>query len=790
MATVSGYLRRAAVGLVLVVATIGALGYSTLRSSLPALDGKFALLGLSAPVVIERDALGVPTLTGSNRVDLARALGYLHAQDRFFQMDLLRRVSSGELSELFGAGAVKADQRFRVHRFRTVARAAIETMAPDQRALANAYAEGVNAGLNALGGTPVEYLLLGTTPEPWLPEDSMLVAYTMYLDLQSHDGHLQLQKDLLRDALPDSAFRFVTGAAPDWESSLDGSRSVAPVLPSAQDFDLRSQPDLEVRPPAEVEHQIAAVGSNNWAATAAHTGNGAALVANDMHLGFRVPTIWYRVRLVATDSLAPLDVTGVTLPGTPCIVAGSNRHIAWGLTNSYGEYQTLIRLEPVDGPDDQYATAAGAKPITAIDEVIKVKGGAPVILKVEATQWGPVVDHDWNGRRMVLSWTAHNPQATNLQLVRLERAQSVAEAMDLGPTLGIPGQNLTVGDADGHIGWTIGGRIARHAVTHGLPQSSLAADAGLGDWAEPGETPRIVDPPEGLIWTANTRVIGGHGAEVVGDLGSDRGARAGQIHAGLVAAGTLTPKASLGVQLDDRSLFLERWKTLLDHTLTDKATAGRADRAAMRDVLGHWSGHAGVDDPAYRLVRRFRSEVEARAFYMLVAPARAKAPAFRWVIPTEFEGPLWLLLEQRPPQLLAARYASWDAFLLEAADAAAVLPPACKTLLRCTWGTVHVTRIQHPIAEAKPALAGLLNMPERRIPGDEDMPRVIAGSYGASERFSVAPGHEAEAYFHMPGGQSGHPLSPYFRAGVEAWVTGEPTPFLPGPAAHTMTLAP
>jgi penicillin amidase len=252
----------------------------------------------------------------------------------------------------------------------------------------------------------------------------------------------------------------------------------------------------------------------------------------------------------------------------------------------------------------------------------------------------------------------------------------------------------------------------------------------------------------------------------------------------------VTPRASLSIQLDDRALFLERWKTLLQSTLSDAAVAGRADRAEMRAVLGHWSGRAAVDDPAYRFVRRFRQEVEARAFYMLIAPARATAHSFKWEIPAAFEGPLWQLIDKRPDHLLAARYASWDAFLLEAADAAAVLPPVCKTLLRCTWGTVHVTRVRHPLSAGAPALSGALDMPDTRMPGDNDMPRVIANTYGASERFSVSPGREQEAYFHMPGGQSGHPLSPYYRLGFDAWVKGEPTPFLPGPTAHVLRLVP
>ena len=518
MAKLLRYLRFAAIGVLLLIVALLVSGYWTLRSSLPALDGTQTLAGLAAPVSIERDGAGVPTLHGANRVDLARALGFLHAQDRFFQMDLLRRVSAGELSALLGAGTVSADRKLRVHRFRSVAHETLAHLSAEERLLAQAYAAGVNTGLKALKSPPFEYWLLNATPEPWLPEDSLLVAYTMYLDLQESDGHPQLQHDLLRASLPEAAFRYVTARAPAWESTLDGSRTPDPVLPAASDFDLRAQPDLEVRPPVDVLRELGAIGSNNWAVAGSRTSTGAALVANDMHLNFRVPNIWYRVRMISADPVAPLDITGVTLPGTPCIVAGSNGHIAWGFTDSYGEYQTLVRLEPVAGHDDEYATPAGSERIATVEETLRVHGAAPVTLKVEESRFGPVVARDWNDRRLALAWTAYDPAATNLGLVRLERAQSVREALEIAPTLGIPGQNLTVGDAAGHIGWTIAGRIARHAPTGGLPQSSQSADAGLTGWLDPADWPRVVDPDEGAIWTANARVLGGEAGDRIGDL--------------------------------------------------------------------------------------------------------------------------------------------------------------------------------------------------------------------------------------------------------------------------------
>ena len=790
MATAVTYLKRAALVLLAALIVVVGAGYLTLRASLPRLDGELKIAGLSAAVAIERDVAGVPTLHGANQADVTRALGFLHAQERYFQMDLLRRVSAGELSELVGAGALDVDKKHRVHRFRSVARAVVGRLTAEQRGLLDAYAEGVNAGLTALGARPFEYWLLGVKPAPWQPEDSLLVAYTMYLDLQDTDGHMQLQRERIKSALPPAAYSFVYGAVPEWESTLDGSRSPVAALPTAADYDLRAQATLDTSLPESVRRDLALVGSNNWAVAGARTATGAALVANDMHLGFRVPTIWYRARLVVDDAAAAQDATGVTLPGNPAIIAGSNGHIAWGFTNSYGEYQTLVRLRPVAGQPGFYATAGGAEQLHEVSEEIRVQGAPPVTITISESRFGPVIAKDADGTAVALAWSAHDPEATNLEIARLTVTRSVAEALDLAPRVGMPGQNLAVGDAAGHIGWTIIGRLPRHAPTGNLPQESTDPGAGLQGWLEPAVYPRIMDPADGQLWTANTHVLGGRGGELIGNLGSDRGARAHQIHDDLAAIKVVTPKDSLGVQLDDRAVFLTRWKELMAATVTEAAVKASPARAAVLDTLAHWSGHAAVDDPAYRLVRRFRDELEARVWYALIAPARARDATYKFSIPEAFEGPLWSVLQQRPMHLLPAAYADWDALLLQSVDAAAVLPSGCATLVGCTWGSVHATRVSHPLSKAVPALASALDMPTELIPGDENMPRVIAGSYGASERFSVSPGHEADAYFHMPGAQGGHPLSPYYRLGFEAWVHGEPTPFLPGPRRYALTLAP
>lgn len=761
----------------------------TLRASLPQLDGQTRIAGLSAPVTLQRDDKGVPTLSGATRADLARALGFAHAQDRFFQMDLQRRAAAGELSALLGASLLPADEQLRTHRFRAVARAAVAALDAQQRALLDAYTEGVNAGLAALGSRPFEYWLLWSVPRPWRVEDSVLCMQAMFLELQDPTGHRILQDGLLRATLPPAAAAFLLAGSPEWDATVDGSAGPAPVLPTPAQFDLRAQRDLPYALPAEVRRQLGGLGSNNWAVSGSRTASGAALIANDMHLGFRVPIIWYRVRLVQKS--AGLDSTGVSLPGTPALVAGSNGHLAWGFTNSYGQYETVIRLVPGSGPDE-YRTAQGVGRLATVDETIEVKGAPAHHLAVKLAPWGPVMGKDWEGRPYVLAWTAQDPAALNLDLMRLERALSVSEAIGEAAGFGIPAQNMMLGDSAGHIGWTIAGRIPLRNGEPGLPEMSTDAHPGFSGWVSPTDQPRIIDPPGGLLWSANARVVGGAAAERIGDDGMDRGARARQIHADLLAIpAPVTTPASLAVQLDDRALFLERWRELLSGLIGRQESAGNHRHQRAAEILRRWSGRALPSDAAYRLVSAFRAQVEARVFYMLVAPARKRAPDFSFEIPSSFEGPLWRAVNERPMHLLAPEYADWDSLLGEALDAAEHPGRHCNGIEECDWGRVNEVHIRHPLSPALPWLARFLDMPVVRVPGGrEDMPRVQGPDYGASERFSVSPGREQEAYYHMPGGQGGHPLSPFYRSDFKAWAGGVAAPFLPGPAAHVLQLLP
>jgi penicillin amidase len=785
---------RTTAGVVLAVILISGIAiWMGFRASLPLINGTATLAGLDARIVVERDAAGVPTITAHSRADLARGLGYVHGQDRYFQMDLLRRSAAGELSALLGPSMLPSDRKIRMHQFRAVARATVAALDARQRMLLEAYVAGVNAGLDSLKSRPFEYWLLGRRPARWTAEDSILCVHAMYLQLQDAEGHAQLQRGLLRATLPAAVWRFLEAGTPEWNAAVDGSPAAEPRLPQVGEYDLRAMTGLPVAPPQGVLEHLATLGSNNWAVAGSRTGTGAALLANDMHLGLRVPNIWYRARLLMQDTADALDLTGVTLPGTLAAVAGSNGSIAWGFTNSYGEFATVIRLAAVADDAGAYGTAAGVKKIRYVDESIDVAGAPTEHLLIGLTPWGPIVGKDWDGRPYALQWTAHDPAATNLNLLNLEHAHTVADALRAAAAFGIPGQNFMVADKDGHIGWTIAGRLPKRGPAEsGVPQQSTDPIVGSSGWLSAEDQPRIIDPVGGLLWSANARVVGGAAAGLIGDDEMDRGARAAQIQADLHdAPRPFTPAASLAVQLDDRALFLERWRALLAQVIEQSRGAGSHDHDAAHDTLLTWTGHASPQDAAYRLVNRFRDEVEARAFFMLIAPARRRASDFDFRIPSSFEGPLWRLVQARPAHLLAPQYADWQAFFLESLKAGEALPRRCRDLPSCSWGRVNAVHIEHPLSQAVPLLASLLDMPIVLLAGGrEDMPRIQGGDYGASERFSVSPGAEAQGYFHMPGAQSGHPLSPFYRAGFEDWVQGRPTPFLPGPPAHALMLTP
>jgi penicillin amidase len=767
-----------------------------LRSSLPLLDGTVMAPELSASVAVARDAHGVPTLTGRTRADLAWVLGYLHAQERFFQMDGQRRLAAGELAELAGTAALPQDRERRLHRFRSRAKTVLAAMSREERHVLDAYVGGVNRGLGDLGALPFEYMFLRSTPTPWTAEDTVLTVYTMYLDLQEADGLTERRRAQAVDALglPMAAFLFPEGTS--WDAPLDGSNLPMPAMPNSHATKRASSPV----PAGNGSMETADNGSNNWAVGGALSIHGAAIVANDMHLGLRVPNIWYRARLVLNDENtgSALDVTGVTLPGAPNIVAGSNGKIAWGFTNSYVDTSDVVILEPADGDPTRYHTPTGPQLLSRVEERICAKGSSCEILPIEESLWGPVIGVDHQGRKLAYRWIAHDPVAVNLRsMLELERAGTARDALDIAHRMGIPHQNLVVGDVRGDIGWTVTTALPRRFGFDGrLPVSWADGSKGWSGYLAPEDVPVVHNPGDHRIWTANSRVIGGEALERLGFGAFSHGSRARQIRDGLFAKERFDEHDMLAIQLDDRGVLLERWQSLLLQHL--QSGAGNPQYASLIPPVENWGGRAVPNSIGYRLVRTFRAELIAIMYDAYTAPMRAGEPVPaggqrpRRVTSKQADEPAWRLLTERPAHLVPPGYPDWDAVMNAgiANTLAAVASEAGDRLTAFTWGAANRAEIRHPLTRAVPGPSFFLNPPNEPQPGDLYQPRVAGPGTGASERFVVVPGHEGTGIFHMPTSQTGHPLSPYYMAGHEDWARGRPTPFRPGEQKWRMVFQP
>jgi penicillin G amidase len=801
---------------ILIVSTI--TGYFYLRQSLPQLEGTVAA-AVAAPIRLSRDALGSVTIDAKSRADAYFAQGFVHAQERFFEMDLSRRSGAGELAELFGPAALSNDRAHRVHRLRARLSAEYPRLNSVHRTLIERYTDGVNAGLKSLYAKPWTHALLSAPVREWQPVDSLLVNAAMMFNLQNHTNLQESINDLAQQSMSTAAYRFFFNRLSNqWDAPLMPStlnEFPDPPIPTAAEFNLRALPNTEL-PVASGDHEQA-TGSNNWAVAGALTTTGSAMLANDMHLGVGVPSTWFRQQLryplLIDGELKDWVVTGASLPGAPGTVVGSNAQVAWGNTNSYGDWLDFVRLKAIPDHTDQYLTASGPAAITQFNEVIKVNGGADITITVRESQYGPITDKDSQGNELALAWVAHRPGGINLEVMDFEISINVQELMAHAQRAGMPQNNVVSADRSGNIGWTIGGQIPlrAHNFDKQVPVNSeqLSADVWGGFMAASEQLPpSIYNPGDWRIATANARVGNANALHFIGNGGYALGARQKRIRDMLnFHVGRFTEHDMLSMQLDDQAPLLNPWWQMLVQLVADKP---RYD--GVKQILQDWQGRAEPESVAYRIVRSFRQEISSEMLHNFATPLRAKKPDL--VASSSHAEVITLpVLAGELPHLLPKPYETYEQFKLTALDRALAKmlglsgsPPAATSfaeivlsdaqisaaeLRKHPWGEYSTARVQHPLARAIPALSWLLDMPNDPVPGDSGhVVRAQAPGFSASQRIVVSPGYEEQGIFHMPGGQSGHPLSPYFGAGHVDWLQGNASKLLPGLAQHTLEIVP
>ncbi len=765
-----------AVIVALVIAVAGAT--YIVRGSLPNLNAAVESRLLTSPAILSRDTMGMAVVSAENEYDSAYLLGYAHAQDRLFQMDLLRRQSAGELSAIVGMRALGIDRKHRFHQLKNNAIAMYEALPIHQQKLLNAYSNGVNEYVQTLSNMPLEYLMLDASFAPWQPYDSLMVTFSMYLDLQGNQIEIDYNLTALKNWYGDAMYQFFTQAS-NYQAAIDlstitqANMTVPTLLPPTINSDMPQQASMTLQIHYDSIAELADIGSNNWAVASKLVQGNSAMLSNDMHLGLAVPAIWYKAQLNYTHNNKRIQVTGVSLPGVPAIIVGSTNKVAWGFTNANVDNVDWVLL---DNTTETHT----------VTEQIEIADKPPVTYEIEMSEYGPV--RTLNEQKYALKWVAHQNYALNVLVADMAKVENVDEALALSKSIRIPVQNMVVADANGDVAWQLTGAITRRAplARHAISESQFSQQ-----WQTPEPSPaNHIKPENGRVWSANARVISTSDLAKFGDGGYALGARQKQIVDQLLNTDEFTENSFYALQLDNNALFLKPWHRLLTTTLSEKPNEYQQDLAH----LAQWQQCACTDSVGYTLVRRFRSTV----INQLIAPIAntfskhqlSSAHLLRGIEPA-----IWQIIEQQPTSWLPANTNGYAAFYTQAYNDTksallAAHSPDTKDMEALTWGNVNMLRVVHPFASQLSFLADMFNMPEVAAFGDSYTPAVQGKDFGASQRLIVKPGNLTAAILTVPGGQSGHVLSEFYKLGFTDYAEHKSTPLLPGETVYSMQFTP
>lgn len=741
--------------------------------------------GLESHATLQRDHYGIVSIEAASREDAALALGYAHAQDRFFQMDLSRRAAAGELGEVLGESAFELDRQRRVWRLRALARRQLAAASPEEQAVVRAYTQGVNAGLASLRVRPAEYLFLRKQPLAWREEDSLLTVHSMFFALTPPGAERHRQLAELKQRLRPELYAFLVDETGEWDSTLlDSQGAPDPPIPDPPAGVRASSGEVRARSP---RNDSLIPGSNAWVVSGRKTATRRSMLAVDMHLPLSIPNTWYRAQLRFATPSGSRSAYGVTLPGFPGVVVGSNEHIAWGISNSQGLWADSLELAPCGSAvGNAYLLDGACVPFEIAEEIIRVDGAPDRTLRFRVSRFGPV---EGGARAVVPQWLGARFEATNLHFLGIVDASTVDEALEVAARSGMPPVNVVVADGGGKIGWTLAGRLPVWPGGCDAP-SEVAdrAEAGWRTFLAPSHHPKLLGDNRDAIVTANQRTLRDGAVMCGGEF--DIGARAQRIEKLLAEDASIDETDLWKIQLDTGAVFLERWQGLLLRLVEKASARDPLKYGVLRQTLSSWGHRATVESVGYRFVREFRDRVTVDVLDLLSSEVGMSGEELSRLLPHS-EYPVWRLVSEQPPQWLPSGEQDWDSWLQRDVDRLLLAyQSADHGLAGATWGNRNVLDMRHPLFGDIPLLGRFFRGTPVALPGDVNMPRVQAPGFGASQRLVVSPGLEARGMLSMPGGQSANPLSPFFDRGHENWVRGSPQPLLAGAAEHTLLLRP
>jgi penicillin amidase len=815
---------RRAIGFVLLVVILlvaGAFAWweFAIHHALPQVDGTISLPELKAEVQVTRDVRGVPHIRAQSTDDLYFAQGYVMAQDRLWQMDILRRAAAGELSEILGPSTIEIDRRFRMLGLRQAAERDAGQAGVEFRGPAEAFARGVNRFIEDHSGSlPIEFRLLRYQPKPWRVADTLLIVGYMYESLTSTwrwdlnraavSKRLGTQRaaDFYDDTSPyDHPIVGVAGQPGTAQASADAGPVERRVFAAK---DTRQQVEYEqtaseafssIVPPSSIlrpgdpsgvtgdaqnilfafdENIRAALGSNNWVVDGTHTASGKPLLENDTHLMLGVPDIWYLVQLNG----AGMNAEGFALPGAPGIIIGHNDRIAWGFTNDYADVQDLY-AETFNPADPQQYQVNGQWVATQVrHEVIHVKGQADRTMDVVVTRHGAVVEQDGN-TGYALKWTATQPGGLSHAYFGLAAAHNWQEFRERMRDAAGPAQNAVYADVDGHIGFIVAAHIPMRRCANWPPAgSNLPLTTPCGSVPMPGNTddyewtgyipfddlPQVLDPPGGIIATANARVVGaGYPHFITSNWGPPW--RTDRIYKLLAAPTKFRPEDFAEIERDVYSEI----DVIVAQALVKAGENAKPHDSRTSDLIGRlatWSGRMDADSVEATFVEQAVSDIERNILHPYlddnVHVSNPRLDVF-----------LERALRERPAMWLPPGFHNYDELLMASADLAVSELTASigNDTSKWKWGQRNSLLIAHPFGQSG-LLARIFSIGPMPQSGAHDVIKAAGHSFGPAMRMVADLSNWDASFMEITTGESGELGSQHYRDQFPAWFSGQPLP--------------
>jgi penicillin amidase len=772
-------LRLTAGGLILLLSLALLGAWWIARRTLPQLDGVVSLPELKEEVTVERDRWGIPRIRARSLVDLVTAEGFVVAQDRLWQMDLLRRVAAGELSEIFGASTLELDRENRTLGLRAAAEREAASMNAEMKSLIEAYARGVNRFiLERQANLPIEFQILRYQPRPWTPRDTLLIGAYLHKFLTTTWRWELNRKKVVDKVGPERAREMFIADSP-----LDHILIGAEDGPGRQPSPLKRPAKAAAPPPTQfAQEQLPAVlesweedlagmfGSNNWVVSGRFTQSGKPLLANDTHMGLDVPCIWYLVQLNAPG----WNVRGFALPGSPLVIIGQNDRIAWGFTNNGADVQDLYMESLNPANPNEYRVHGEWRAMEVRPEIIRVKGQADEVLNVSVTRHGPVVARDAN-IAYALRWTALEPGGLTFAHSLLGNCANWKEFLDVMRRIPGPAQNAVYADVDGNIGYVVAAKIpVRKNGTGEVPAPGETDDFEWTGYIPFEELPVLFNPPEGIIATANARVVG---PKYKWHL-TDRWVaayRTDRIYSLLAGRKNLNAADLLAMQTD---LLSAPHRILAGHVIQAVRKIPPTDpRIADFAVhLERWNGRATTESTEVSILEFTRRALRRR---ILETHLGTDHRFYQWFRGDDF---IFQVLAQRPAHWLPKEFASapstaegYDRLVLASVEEAMrelQTQSGRSKIAEWPWGRFNQLEMMHPLARSGFARRHLSIGPIPQ-PGASESVKQTGRSFGPSMRFVADLANPDNSLMNIAMGQSGQYLSRHYRDQFESWYEGK-----------------